>query len=691
MFRRGNLDTKKVKPSLEKGEGFLFIIIKKKMAIELIDEIFGEPEIKHGLKVFNEPDLQSLNLLSKIKVYRREKDDKIVVKCLKRQKEIIAKPEEIVRQLFLVYIRDYLTYPLSQVDVEVPITMGSSDSKRADIVVFTNDTCTSKYLIFEVKKPNAEAGVEQLKSYLNATGTFFGAWSNGKDIVFQLREESPETKGEPYQYRDIPRLPKKGEALNDVLKPLTQKDLRAIQNLKDTIKRLEDTVLANAGVSAFDELFKLFFAKLHDEFDPKKTDDSPMRFRVPKADPDTVYERINGLFQEAKKRAGWQGIFDTDEFLKLKDDALIFCASALEPLRFHDADLDVIDAAFEYLINPEQKGAKGQYFTPRMVVDMAVKMINPQIDEKVIDPACGSAGFLIHTIKHVRDVQKWTDGKDVYHYANEYIYAVDFDDKLKKVAKVMMLIAGDGKSNVFGVDSLDYRKWARSEAATRIGPFKHDTKDGDFDVVLTNPPFSGKITGKEQLSIFELYGLQQSGKLVENEEEAEDEEERPKSKSKRKVNSMKRDILFIERCLRFLKPGGRMAIVLPQGNLNNIGTRALREWIMQKARVLAVVGLGVNTFKPFTGTKTSVVFLQKWGGIAGKPIDSYPIFMATSERSGKNSSGDYVTLADKEGYLIDREGNILDPLKEKPVVDHDLNDIAKAFSDFCDKEGIKLY
>jgi type I restriction enzyme M protein len=225
---------------------------------------------------------------------------------------------------------------------------------------------------------------------------------------------------------------------------------------------------------------------------------------------------------------------------------------------------------------------------------------------------------------------------------------------------------------------------------TRIGPFKRDIKDGDFDLVLTNPPFSGKITGKEQLSVFELYELQQSGQLNEDDEETENEEEKPKARPKRKVNSMKRDILFIERCLRFLKPGGRMAIVLPQGNLNNIGTKALREWIMQKARVLAVVGLGVNTFKPFTGTKTSVLFLQKWGGNVGKTIYDYPIFMATSEHSGKNSSGDYVTLADKEGHLIDNEGKFLDPLKEKPVIDHDLNYIAEAFKNFCDKEGIKI-
>lgn len=371
--------------------------------------------------------------------------------------------------------------------------------------------------------------------------------------------------------------------------------------------------------------------------------------------------------------------------LKLKDEALILCASALEPLKFHDADLDVIDAAFEYLINPEQKGAKGQYFTPRMVVDMCVKMMDPEVDEKVIDPACGSAGFLIHTIKHIKQKEKWEhDLNKVYRYANSYVYAVDFDDKLKKVAKVMMLIAGDGKSNVFSVDSLDFRKWAKSDAASRIGQFKKDVKDGTFDIVLTNPPFSGKITGKEQLSVYELYELQQSGKLD------DDEEEEITNKTKKKVNSMKRDILFLERCIRFVKPGGRISIVLPQGNLNNIGTKALREWIMQKARILAVVGLGVNTFKPFTGTKTSVLFLQKWGGVAGKTLENYPIFMATSEKPGKDSSGNYVILTNKEGHFVDKEGIVLDPLKEKPRVDHDLDDVAEAFKDFCKKEGIRF-
>jgi len=660
--------------------------------LKLIDEIFGDASIKHGLTVFNVPEMQSLKLFDNLDIYKRSSDDKIVVKCLKRNREIVAKPEEIVRQMFLVYVRDFLNYPLAQVNVEEKIQMGSDDSKRGDIVIFTDETCTHKYIIFEIKKPDAESGVEQLQSYMNATGVFYGCWSNGKDIVFQYREESEKTKGEPYSYRDITRLPKRGESLDEVLKPIRKKDLRPVQNLKDTIKRLEEAALANAGVNAFDELFKLFFAKLHDEFDPRKKDDAEMQFRVPKADYEVIYKRINGLFQDAKNRAGWKGIFDDEEVLKLKDEALKLCASALEPIKFHDADLDIIDAAFEYLINPEQKGAKGQYFTPRMVVDMCVKMLAPQVDEKVIDPACGSGGFLIHTIKYVREQHEWTSNSDVYRYANEYLFATDFDDKLKKVAKVMMLIAGDGKSNVYGVDALDFRKWAKSEAARKIGPFTKYA-EGDFDIVMTNPPFAGKIAGREQLSQFELFDMQTSGMLVEEpEEEYGEEPEKAKKKSaKKKVNAMKRDILFLERCIKLLKPGGRMAIVLPQGNFNNIGTKALREWIMYKGRILAVVGLGVNTFKPFTGTKTSVLFFQKWGGIAGGIVGNYPVFMATSERSGKDSSGDYITLKDAEGHPTNRKGERINPQKEKTLVDNDLDEIAEAFREFCKEEKIKLY
>lgn len=567
----------------------------------LIDAVFRDPSLKYGLKFFERGERNRIKL--------RENEDKIEIWCAKRERWLRAKPEETVRQMFLVWIQQTLRYPLNRVAVEWGIQMGEdAEKERADIVIFSDDACTDPYIIFELKRPNSSDGLEQLRSYLRWTGCFFCCWSNGNDYSFQLKEEDPDTRKAPYKFRDIARLPKLGEDLNDILMPLTFAELKPINNMRDLIQRLEHDALANGGVNAFDELFKLFFAKLHDEFRPRRKPTDSVEFRVPIGTPEEVLNRFNGLFQSAKRRPHWDEIFDEGERLKLKGDALKLCAAALEPFSLARTDLEAVDAAFEYLINPEQKGQKGQYFTPRPVVKMAVKMLNPQDGEKVIDPACGSCGFLIHTIRHVQQLYSWTQDQ-VYRYANEYLYAVDFDDRLKKVAKTMMIIAGDGKANVFGLNALDVREWQNSEVRIKIGEFSKTAKDGDFDIVLTNPPFAGKVTGKNSLAAFDLYELALTGALKEDDDElGETDESNPTTKKRGsgKMSGMKRDILYVERCLDLLKPGGRMAIVLPQGNLNNLGTRSLRGWMARRARLLAVVGLQINTFKPFTNTKTSV-------------------------------------------------------------------------------------
>ncbi len=655
----------------------------------LIDAIFRDSSIKYGLKFFEKGERNKIKL--------RENEGKIEIWCAKREKWFKAKPEEVVRQMFLVWIQQSLKYPLGRIDVERPIQMGQdSEKERADIIIFSDDARTDPYIIFEVKKPNSKEGLEQLRSYLRWTGCFFGCWSNGSDYSFQLREEEPETKKAPYFYRDMARLPKLGEHLEDILKPLSFAELKPIVDMRALIERLEHDALANAGVNPFDELFKLLFAKLHDELRPKRKPTDAVEFRVSAATPEDLYKRFNGMFQTAKRRANWDQIFDIGDELKLKGEALKLCASALERYSLMHTDLEVVDAAFEYLINPEQKGQKGQYFTPRPVVKMAVKMMNPQDGEKVIDPACGSCGFLIHSIRHVQKLYGWKDA-EIYQYANEYLFGVDFDDRLKKVAKTMMIIAGDGKANVFGVNSLDVREWQNSDAIRRIGPFSKDVRDGDFEIVLTNPPFAGKVTGKTQLAAFDLYELALTGDLKDDEDEEETEEtessgeeKKTKKKTKRSVSGMKRDILFLERCLDLLKPGGRMAIVLPQGNLNNLGTSSLRSWLAGRARLLAVVGLHVNTFKKFTGTKTSVVFLQKWGGEAGSPLSNYDVFMATSQKSGKNNSGQYVFKTDRLGNLIDEDCMPVTESGKSPAIDHDLDEIANAFIGWGRDQGFSF-
>jgi type I restriction enzyme M protein len=657
-------------------------------ADELLDEVFRDPRTKHGLTFFKSGERTRLKL-------RRDSDGRVDVWCLKRERWLRAKPEEVVRQLFLVWILESLKYPLKRVLVEWPVQMGQdAEKERADIAVFVDDALTDPYIVFELKKPQSAEGLEQLRSYLRWTGCFFGCWSNGNDFAYQLREEDPESKKGPYRFRDIPRLPALAEDLKAILRPLAFKDLRPIDDMKSLIERLEHDALANAGVNAFDELFKLFFAKLHDELRPGRKETDPVEFRVPAASPQVIHERFEGLLQGAKKRAGWGDIFDPGDSLKLRGDALKLCASALEPYSLSHTDLEAADAAFEYLVNPEQKGQKGQYFTPRPVVKMAVRMLNPKDGESVIDPACGSGGFLIHTIRHVQRLNRWVQ-RDIYRYANEYIFAVDFDDRLTKVAKVMMLIAGDGKANVFHVDSLDIREWQNSDVVKRIGPFGRDVRDGRFDVVLTNPPFAGKVKARAELTAYDLYELAAAGEI---DEDADGEDqlglasdaEETKVRSGTKVAGMRRDILFLERSLDLLKPGGRMAIVLPQGNLNNIGTQGLRKWIGQRARILAAVGLHVNTFKPFTGTKTSVLFLWKWGGEAGEPLTDYPIFMATSQRSGKNNSGNYVHSTNQSGDIVGEDGRPITETGHSPAIDHDLAEIADAFLPWAREQGMRF-
>ncbi len=613
---------------------------------EIIDLIFKDTEIKHGLKIFPLAELRKLNI--------SEDHNKFFIKCPVSAKKKVAKPEEIIRQLTINKLTDDLHYPLKRLDVEVPIKMGSTyASKKADIVVYAEDIKENPYIIIEVKKPLRKDGLEQLHSYMNATGVYYGGWINGNDEVYQLRTE-------PNLFETLKRLPAVNEELDDVRTPIRNSELEPIHDLKEIVLDLENSVLANAGVSAFDAIFPLVFTKLWDEFD--KGENDTMEFRTTTATPQEQYRRLNGLFKKAKDV--WPDIFGEGDKIELSPEALVAVASTFQTKKFFDTDLDVIDAAFEYMINPEQKADKGQFFTPRQVVKMCVKMLNPKPDELALDPACGPCGFMIHSLnwvtEHYIKLKYGSDWKvHKVQYANSKLFAIDFDTRLARVAKAMMLIVGDGKTNVYRVNSLDPREW-KNRTDGLVGAIY----DGKFDVVMTNPPFAGNITQPEILGTFDLAYKGDSNKHD-------------------RVNRLTRDVLFIERCLRFLKPGGRMAIVSPQGNLNNTNAEYVRKFIGDKARVCAIVGLHGNTFKPFTGTKTSVIFLQKWRN-EDEITDDYPIFMGASERAGKDNSGNYVFKKKPDAsYLLDESG--------KRQVNHDLDDIAEAFIQFARDQELDFW
>lgn len=570
------------------------------MSLFSIDQIFKSPDTKHGLILFKAEDIQWLE--SQI----FEKNGKPYLKCLASDKDRPAKPEEIVRQLWIKKLLEEFHYPKARFKIEYAVWFGSGvGDKSADIVIMHTDG-EHAYIIFEVKKPKREDGLKQLKSYAQAEGSPIVAWSNGENLVILHREE-------PNVYSQITSIPTVDQTLQDVItEPWTIEKLtvenrlvRERLSLKKIILDLEDLVLANAeGIDdSFDEVFKLIYAKLYDEWAATndRSRNHKIQFRIYGESPGQLYSKINGLFNQAKNK--WRGIFGRDEVIRLKAEHLLTCVSFLQDVKLFNANLQVIDEAFEYLITEVAKGKKGQYFTPRWVIDMCVKMLNPKIYERVIDTACGSSGFTVHSIFHVAGEQFTSNGLPpaITEYAGTMVYAIDSSPKAVKIAKALNLIAGDGKSNVYELNSLNPPKWSEEgKAAFRplLTRFDADITDEqnqrsfqhfDFDILMTNPPFAGNINERDILRQYRL--AERHG---------------------RTVNKIGRDILFIERNLHFLKPGGRMAIVLPQGRLNNTNDLPIRNFLFGQARILAVVGLHANTFKPHTGTKTSVIFLQKY-------------------------------------------------------------------------------
>lgn len=580
--------------------------------------------------------------------------------CRIRKKVLAFKPEEVVRQMVLDWLIDGLGYPEAHISLEHPVHMGSTvHDKPADIMVFTDATKDRAWMAVEVKKPARKDGVEQLKSYMNAEGALFGYWTNGVDKRFLLRSE-PNDFSKP-----IWRLPAYGETLNDIDEPLTKAKLEPVKDLYAVFKDIEQEILSHQTVDTFNEIFKIVFAKLYDERNNLPGEKSVAKFRLGLTeDPAAATARVVDLFEKAK--AKWKDVYDVGETIALNQVNIAYCIKALQQYHLIRSG-DVLGVAFELLVNQEMKGEMGQYFTPRQVVDMMTAMINPHLDEVVCDPACGSAGFLIYAMRHVFEYinSVWDDPDDRAEqrkdYAQEKLLGMDNDPRLVRVAKAYMIMANDGRSGIRAVDSLDYVAWDKELKDAVVG---RKLKQGEVitnkltdarlptdgvDIVLTNPPFAGAIKAVTTLRQYDFaIGDPKKGTL------------KPQ---------LVRAVLFLERCIDLLKPGGRMAIVLPQGVFNNITEQDLRDYVDERARVLAVVGLHPYTFKPFTLAKTSVLFLQKWREGEERAKD-YKIFTAVSMRPGKTKLG-------RPHYLEDGK-----------TLDCDMPDIAIEFLNWSLDQGL---
>ena len=420
-------------------------------------------------------------------------------------------------------------------------------------------------------------------------------------------------------------------------------------DLESLFLHLEELVLANSGEDEFEEVFKLLVAKLWDERSGKKT-----RFYARDSEIETL-KAVSTLLREIEQ--AWPGILGMETRPRLMPEHLQVCVEAFAKHSIDGKDLQVLDGFFEYLVAKNAKGAKGQYFTPRHVVDFCVRALRPTKSETVCDPGCGSGGFLLHTLNYIRDHEGLLE-EEVRQYCRSNIWGFDIDGRAVRVAKALMLLAGDGNANIVRLNSL-----LRPDMGG-LFPLTFRGNDGDethslltiedvcrsrrrrhvgFDVILTNPPFAGEVRERHVLDGYKV------------------------SYDKTRVE---RDVLFIERCVELLRPGGRLGIILPHNKFAGSAFKAVRERVFDQARILGVVGLGRNTFLPHTHQKASVLFVKRRMKGEQKNRDEQ-VFFAISEKDGKDSKGRFLL---RKGSLP--SGSIWDS------VDHDLEKIVDVFHKF---------
>lgn len=555
-----------------------------------------------------------------------------------------ATPEEVeaVQPFLKILVEDY-GYPKTRIMAhpQFRVKVRPSDERKeypVDIAVFSDDNKNddSVFLIVECKRKNRNDGLSELKDYLRFSKAYIGVWYNGEEKQYIRKIE----KDGKIEFIDIPNIPRFGQRLEDV-GLFKRKDLKQAHNLKQTFKAIRNYLAANTVGATRDEvlaqqLINLIFCKIYDERFTEPDDICEFRAGIDE-EPNKVRERILTLFEKVKRK--YKEVMDKDDTLSLDTNSIVYVVGELQNYSIIETQRDSIADAFETFIGHALKGAQGQFFTPRNVIKMMVEILDPNDEDQIIDPSCGSGGFLVETLKYI---WKKLESEAVrYHWNNENlreeklevalnkIKGIDKDYFLAKVAKAYMAILGDGKSGIFCEDSLELpTSW---DEKTRI---KID--ENKFSILLTNPPFGSKIpvTGREKLSQYDLaYKWKQAGGDWVRESKLKDKEAP--------------QVLFIERDIKLLVNRGKMAIVLPDGFFGNDNYGYIRSWLMKQGRILAIIDLPVETFQPNTATKTSVLVFQKL-----KPEEipeDYEIFMAIAETCGHDRRGNKTDSDDIEG------------------------------------------
>jgi type I restriction enzyme M protein len=621
---------------------------------------------------------------------------------------------EQIRQNFertLIEEYNYLPEDVA-VDFKIKVMDGTKNiTKTVSLAVFDAKKSTKTvqddvYILIAIAKPKSQpsdisGGTEDLERLLAAcVNTTFACWTNGVETLYFQKKKS-KFDADIFPVNDFPR---KGEDASSIY-TTDRSRLRAAtgNNLLSAFKRCHDFIHANQGGSKeqiFWEFLKILFAKIEDE-----QHDGRPRFAIRNADERNtlpgqkeVKDRVESLFREVRGKS-YKGLFDdVTEDIIFQPNVVAYIVAQMEKYDFLHSSVDVKGMAYETIVGPTLEGTKGEFFTPRNVVKMTVKMLDPKPGDRILDPACGTGGFIVVAFNYISEkirqaeAKLWKNPKkptrqeekalfDKIHEVGKSIFGLDFNANLVKTAQMNMIMNNDGRGGLYSVNSLQKPiQWTNKQAYNEV-------ELGSMDFVMANPPFGAnlKIEGQE---ILEQYDLAQSWKK---------QGDRWVMEGTLKLG-VPPEVLFIERCVQFLKPGkGKLGIVLPDGILGNPDAEYIRYWILSNCQVLASIDLPVETFLPRTGTQTSVLILRRKSeqeklaeSLSGEPV-SYQIFMAIAKFVGKDRRGNIIYKKDQEGreivnrelYELHKDSTIIDfsPSVEPNgrIVNDDLPAIASTF------------
>jgi type I restriction enzyme M protein len=536
------------------------------------------------------------------------RDGRITYEGTKEKKTYqFTDPEEPVRARVYVELIEKYQYPASRIDTEV-YPPSRAPLYPADIVVYEDDEHESVFIVVETKATSSGNEIETGKKEGLGNANLFGAnylfvVCGEEEMAYDVKEnpslqtlESKRVSQIPVSYGKLPKYRyKKGGGVFFDLKEAS------LNELHNKFQRCHDEIWEGGKrdpAVSFDEMSKLMFAKIHDERFTREGEFYKFQIGTNETDFE-VARRVKEIYERAQR--GESGVFR--ELIDLSDERIYKIVEILQDISLTRTDLDAKGRAFEKFLDRYFRGSAGQYFTPRQIVDFMVEMLEPDAEDYIMDPACGSGGFLLYSLKEVRDVYG-KDSEAARDFAIRHIYGIEINDRIARIAMMDMVIHHDGHTNIVCTDALQaYDTFGRRE----IQPNK-------YDLVFTNPPFGAVAKDEKILKIFEL------------------------GSKHKKRKTQKTEILFIERCLDFLRPGGKMSIVLPDGILTNSSLQYVRDFIDKRAWILAVVSLPQQTFVPSgSGVKASLVFLQKKR--ENEELHDYPIFMAIAEHVGYDATG----------------------------------------------------